>query len=203
MAWLHLDRDGQRRPGRDIDCVDRFRRPAQTARGEAVSATARRITASIQPLGGLAPEPLDVAVVGLVAGAEAGALDGNDRPLVEPALDFGVTVGEGKTTGPVVVAGRQVGNDRLREIGGGLHFGTEEVSLPRLGEFDQPVMITVLGSPNQAGKIAKFRDAFLARQGVKITKFYQTQLTWPYGQKNVSKYLKKGKLLLFVDPLNP
>jgi hypothetical protein len=31
-------------------------------------------------------------------------------------------------------------------------------------------MITVLGSPNRAGKIAKFRDAFLARHGVKIKK---------------------------------
>ena len=106
----------------------------------------------------------------MVRGAEAGAFDGLNRPLVEPALDLGVAVGEGETAGPVVVAGRQVRHDRLREIRGWLHVGAEEVSLPRLGEFDQPVMITVLGSPNRAGKIAKFRDAFLARHGVKIKK---------------------------------
>ena len=88
---------------------------------------------SIQPLGGLAPEPLDVAVVGLVRGAEAGAFDGLNRPLVEPALDFGVAVGEGETAGSVVVAGRQVRHDRLREIRGWLHVGAEEPVVDAVG----------------------------------------------------------------------
>ena len=91
------------------------------------------MTASIQPLGGLAPEPLDVAVVGLARGAEAGAFDGLNRPLVEPALDLGVAVGEGETAGPVVVAGRQVGHDRLREIRGGLHVGAKEPVVDAVG----------------------------------------------------------------------
>jgi len=139
----------------------------------------------------------------LVRGAEAGAFDGLNRPLVEPAFDLGVAVGEGETAGPVVVAGRQVRHDRLREIRGGLHVGAEEVSLPRLGEFDQPVMITVLGSPNRAGKIAKFRDAFLARHGVKIKKIGIKLIYVALRSKKCIKILKKRQTSVVVDPLNP
>ena len=91
------------------------------------------MTASIQPLGGLAPEPLDVAVVGLARGAEAGAFDGLNRPLVEPALDLGVAVGEGETAGPVVVAGWPVAQHSISEVWCGIHVGAEEPVVDAVG----------------------------------------------------------------------
>ena len=85
-----------------------------------------RPSRSVQPLGGLAPEPLHVAVVGLIRRAEACAFDRLDGPLVESALDLGVTVGEGEAAGAVVVTGREVGHDRLGQVRRGLHVGAGE-----------------------------------------------------------------------------
>ena len=80
----------------------------------------------LQPLGGLAPEPLDVAVVGLVSGAETGPLDRDQGALVEPAFDLGVAVGEGETTGAVVVAGWPVAQQSIGKVWCRIHVGAEE-----------------------------------------------------------------------------
>jgi hypothetical protein len=64
-------------------------------------------------------------------------------------------------------------------------------------------MITVLGSPNRAGNIAKFRDAFLARHGVQIKKIGIKLIFVALRSKKCIKILKKRQTSVVVDPLNP
>ena len=65
-------------------------------------------TGLISALGGLAPEPFDVSVVGLIAWTITSAFDWRHGPFVFPFVDFRMTISKSKATGSIVVTGRAV-----------------------------------------------------------------------------------------------
>jgi hypothetical protein len=76
--------------------------------------------------GGMVPKPLDVRVVLLADTGKGAASDGRSCPWVKPFVDFRVTVREGKTAGAVMIAGRDVRQSGLGEIGVADHVDDEE-----------------------------------------------------------------------------